>query len=395
MATDPELAPGEIVAGSDFKVVRVLGSGGMGTVYEVEDVSVGRRFVLKTLHMKLIDRPEILGRFQREARVLAQLTHPNIVEVITFKWTADARRRCYYVMEKLDGRSLRQLLREHGPLDARTATGMAIDLFDAIDHAHDNDVIHRDIKPENLFIHRNRDGGWIAKLLDFGVMKLLQADSDTAGRFLGTLKYAAPEQFEGWGAVKASDLYAAGLVIYEMIAGVSPFDDTTNDSELTLAQARRVPPLLSEVAPTPVPPALDALVAELIEKKADNRPQTALEVANRLREIQRTLLAEDSSDTLLGSNPPVARSARPRRARPLNFKQLPRRLARRAPELTFALLVAVGAFISFTMLRRSRTSSDAVLVASPPPVVSALPLAPSASSKPLDAGAPARNKAPR
>ena len=164
---------GEQVPGTVYKVVRLIGAGGMGTVYDVEDTTIGKRYVLKTLHHRFGAREDLVRRIQREARTLAALHHPNIVEVITAGVTADDLRLPYYLMERLSGQSLRLILEKKGQLELSHAYHIGIDLLDALDHAHDKGVIHRDVKPDNIFLHRTNAGITITKLLDFGIVSLL------------------------------------------------------------------------------------------------------------------------------------------------------------------------------------------------------------------------------
>jgi len=176
--------PGHFIAGTVYKVVRHIATGGMGTVYDVEDTTVGKRYVLKTLHPELGDRQDLARRTIKEARTLAQLHHPNIVEVFTVGTTQDTLRLPYYVMERLDGQSLRTVLEKRKSLELPHAYEIAIDLLDALDCAHDKAVIHRDVKPDNVFLHRAPNGTTLTKLLDFGIMRVLDgAKGETAGRF--------------------------------------------------------------------------------------------------------------------------------------------------------------------------------------------------------------------
>ena len=126
----------------------------MGTVYDVEDTTIGKRYVVKTLHPRLGDREDLARRMQNEARTLARLHHPNIVEIFTAGMTADDLRLPFYVMERLRGKSLRMVLEEGGKLGISQAYGIGIDLLDALDHAHDKGVVHRDVKPDNVFLHQ-------------------------------------------------------------------------------------------------------------------------------------------------------------------------------------------------------------------------------------------------
>jgi eukaryotic-like serine/threonine-protein kinase len=287
--------PGELVPGTVYSVVRCIGGGGMGTVYEVEDTSIGKRYVLKTLHPHLCTREDLARRMQNEARTLARLNHPNIVEVITAGVTADEPRRPYYVMERLNGQPLRHVLQKRWQLELTHAYHIAIDLLDALEHAHDKGVIHRDVKPDNIFLHRTAAGVTITKLLDFGIMSLLDASgSETAGRFLGTLRYAAPEQLRGERPTPKMDLYAAGLVIYEMIAGRGPFDDERDPHRVAAAHLHRMPTPLSRYVQ--VPKELDTLLFAVLAKDPDARPRDAFALAASLRNLKNALgTAADSS----------------------------------------------------------------------------------------------------
>ena len=144
-------APGIQVPGTVYQIVKILGAGGMGTVYEVEDTSVGKRYVLKTLHPELGDRQDLARRMQNEARTLARLQHPNIVEVVTAGVTNDEMKLPFYVMERLEGQNIRVVIEKMRRLSVPHAVRITIDLLDALDRAHESGVIHRDVKPDNIF----------------------------------------------------------------------------------------------------------------------------------------------------------------------------------------------------------------------------------------------------
>lgn len=285
-----EYEAGAPVVGTQYRVVQPVGAGGMGAVYEVEDETVGRRFVMKTLHVELRDRPDFVERLQREARILARLNHPNIVQVFTAGVTQDELRLPYYIMEKLEGQNLRRLIEAKRALPLHACLTIAIELLDALDRAHELGVVHRDVKPENLFIHRNGDGTATTKLLDFGIMSLLEGTGPGRGevtnRFVGTMRYAAPEQARGETPTAATDLYAAGLVIYEMVAGRGPFDEVEDLTALCLAHAATVPPAPSSWG-REVPPELEAMILAALAKEPARRPQDAFSMATTLRTLKR------------------------------------------------------------------------------------------------------------
>jgi serine/threonine protein kinase len=279
--------PGTQVPGTVYRVRRLIGAGGMGTVYDVEDTTIGKRFVLKTLHPQLGARDDLARRMQNEARTLARLNHPNIVEVFTAGVTADDLRLPYYVMERLNGQSLRVVLEKKGRLDLGHAYHIAIDLLDALDHAHDKGVVHRDVKPDNIFLHRTSAGVTLTKLLDFGIVSVLDGGNhETAGRFLGTLRYAAPEQLRGERATPKSDVYSAALVVFEILAGRGPFDDEGDPIRISGAHLHKTPPPVSQF--TSVPPELDTLLRAALAKDTETRPRDAFAFAASLRNLKRS-----------------------------------------------------------------------------------------------------------
>ena len=303
--------PGDQVPGTVYRIVGLIGAGGMGTVYDVEDVTIGKRYVLKTLHAQFGAREDLARRMQNEARTLARLNHPNIVEVITAGVTSDDLRLPYYVMQRLNGQSLRLVLEKKGQLELTHAYHITIDLLDALDHAHDKGVIHRDVKPDNIFLHRTASGVTLTKLLDFGIVSILDSASETAGRFVGTLRYAAPEQLRGEKATAKTDVYSAGLVLYEIIAGRGPFDDEGDLQSIGSAHLRKPPPPVSEFAA--VPRELDILLLAALAKDPNWRPRDAFSFAASLRNLKRNQHAPSSSDSIdvMGSGPSSERFLKP------------------------------------------------------------------------------------
>ncbi len=278
--------PGQGVPGTVYRVVRHLATGGMGTVYEVEDTTVEKRYVLKTLHPQLLAREDLAQRMKDEAKVLAKLHHPHIVDVVTAGITQDATRVPYYVMERLNGQNLRWMLERKGALDAVYALRIAIDVLDALQHAHQHGVVHRDVKPENIFLHRDASGTTTTKLLDFGIMRLVdqkKRSSFTRGKFVGTLRYASPEQILGEPLDGSSDVYSLGLVLYEMLCGRGPFDDVTEPVAVGGAHVNRPPPPLSQFVA--VPAEIERIVLASLSKKPEERPRDASSFAEELRRL--------------------------------------------------------------------------------------------------------------
>lgn len=295
MGTAQEYAAGSIIPGTKYRVIRVLGKGGMGTVYEVEDTAIEKRYVLKTLRPNLSGRDDLRTRMVREAKTLAKLEHKNIVQVITADVTADALRLHFIVMEKLNGHTLRTVLDNKGSIDVDPACRLLVDVLNALYAAHEHRIVHRDVKPENIFLHRDPDGVTVPKLLDFGI--ITQEDgpgandtSATGNRFVGTLRYAAPEQLLGARVSVQTDLYAAGLVLFEAITGRGPFDEFGDPMAIAQAHMLREPPKVSTLKP--VPTALDALIASALAKKPADRPHDAFTFAAELNRIARELRGE-------------------------------------------------------------------------------------------------------
>ena len=292
----PQYPAGQQLPGTVYRVVRHLATGGMGSVYDVEDVTVGKRYVLKTLHPQLVSRQDLAKRMEAEARALAKLQHPNIVDVVTAGVTTDDKRMPFYVMERLNGQNLRVVIEKKGSLELSHCYRIAIDVLDALEHAHENSVIHRDVKPENIFLHRNVNGTTITKLLDFGIMRLLDRKaSHTQGKFIGTLRYASPEQIWGGDLGPQTDIYSLGIVLYEMLAGRGPFDDVGDAYAIGAAHAQRPPPPLAQFVA--LPPALEQLVMASLAKAPRERPRDCFSFASELRRMLRDEEAAPKSAT--------------------------------------------------------------------------------------------------
>ena len=307
----PQYQPGEILPGTVYRVVRHLATGGMGSVYDVEDTTVEKRYVLKTLHPQLVAREDLARRMRDEARSLAKLQHPNIVDVITAGVTTDALRMPFYVMERLVGQNLRVVLEKKGALDVTHAYRIAIDVADALEHAHENNIVHRDVKPENIFLHRNANGTTTTKLLDFGIVRLLDRKaSHTHGKFIGTLRYASPEQITGKPVGPATDIYSLGLVLFEMLCGRGPFDEAGDQYAIGAAHASQPAPPLSRFVR--VNPAVEMLVASMLAKAPEERPRDCFAVASELRRLLREEEARPRSATevaVLSAGPPTTQDA--------------------------------------------------------------------------------------
>ena len=288
-----EFQDGELIAGTRYRVVRLIGVGGMGSVYEVEHIELGKRFVLKALLRELARREDLVARLRNEWRALARLQHANIVNVTDAGTSATGVP--FYVMERLDGDTLAGLLKRHRRLHVLEAAAISAQVLDALSAAHDIGIIHRDVKPANIFVAA---GSGAVKLLDFGVAKIADATSVVTARGIavGTPRYMSPEQARGERVDGRSDVYATGLILFEMIAGVGPYDDARDNNELLLAHlAREAPPLSSLVIG--VAPELEQILAGMLAKDCRERPAHARIVAEQLRAFaarQRQVPATDA-----------------------------------------------------------------------------------------------------
>jgi serine/threonine-protein kinase len=257
--------------GGDYSVLGVLGSGGMGAVYLVKDRNIGKRFVLKILHGSLAHRRDLKERFEHEARALGHLSHEGIVEIFRLGRTADGQMP-YYLMEVLSGESLASAIRRHGRLPLRSALGIAVKMLYALQHAHERGVVHRDVKPDNVYLHQGKSSEPMVKLLDFGILKLAEATED-ASVFVGTPRYAAPEQLAGRPVGDKADLYSSGVVLFQMLTGRLPFEGRGAGLAAMLETLHVEAPSLQDHGDYPED--LADVIARALAKDPDARPDDA------------------------------------------------------------------------------------------------------------------------
>ncbi|MGA7121861.1 MAG: serine/threonine-protein kinase [Polyangiaceae bacterium] len=211
-----------------YELLEELGHGGMATVYRALDRRLGREVAVKVIHPHLRDSPEVVSRFNTEARAVAKLRHPNIVEVFDVSDPDEPEQ--YLVVELLGGTTLRKLLQRHKAMPPEVAAALAIELLGALAHAHANGVVHRDVKPENVLIEHRASGPagratTVVKLTDFGIAKLLDAQGVTStGQVLGSPAHMAPEQIEGADVDARADVFGLGVLVYECMVGHLPFE---------------------------------------------------------------------------------------------------------------------------------------------------------------------------
>jgi serine/threonine protein kinase len=280
------------VVGGRYFVRRLCGEGGMGRVYEAEHTDIGKRVALKILHPAYSQTPDLVERLRREARAASKISHPNVVDVTDSGTTPDGA--FFFVMEYLEGIELGELIFKEGKLPLLRALHIGSQICRALQAAHQANVIHRDLKPENVLI-LSRDGQKdFVKVLDFGIAKSGTDGEDEDGKgkdgkarrlthpgmTMGTPEYMAPEQAAGRPADPRSDIYAAGGLIYEMLAGKPPYEGK-NFMEILHKKANTLPPSLSTVRDD-ISPELDALVLRTLAKDPAERPQSMEELGRLL-----------------------------------------------------------------------------------------------------------------
>ncbi|MCW2999880.1 MAG: serine/threonine protein kinase, partial [Solirubrobacterales bacterium] len=260
------MMPGQLIV-DRYELGERLGVGGMSTVQLALDRRLERYVAVKLLAEHLADDPQFVSRFRREALAAARLVHPNVVQVFDFGLD-DASGRHYIVMEVVRGRSGAELLREEGRLILSEAVDLVTQACAGLAYAHRNGVVHRDVKPGNLL--RSDDG--VVKLADFGIAKALSAEESSitqVGSVLGTASYLAPEQARGEDAGPQADLYALGVVSYQLLSGRLPYE-AASLTELALKQQREAPAYLHELDPT-IPEALSLAVDRALALDASDR----------------------------------------------------------------------------------------------------------------------------
>lgn len=331
-----------MVVGDRYKILSVLGRGGMGVVYKCEHIRMGKAMAIKLLHGDLARETKVLERFRREAQAVSRLSSPYTVSVFDY---GTSEGLTYLVMELVDGDDLGRVLRARHHLTPTRAARIVAQACESLAEAHEKGIIHRDVKPENLLVVRRRDGTEQVKMLDFGLARLRDTeernDISAQGALLGTPYYMAPEVISGKSADTRADIYAVGAMLYRCLVGVPPF---TGNSPIAVLTKALTEPLVSPAEKRPdleIPPELNALVCRCLAKQPEERIQSIDDVRKELELFLQGRLTEMSSTDVIRADS-VAPARVPEAIKVATrdeFEAFERRIQR--GRLAFAIVVAM------------------------------------------------------
>ncbi len=303
------------VLNNRFKVESKIGEGGFGAVYRGIQLATGRKVALKLLHPEMTKDENLVARFRREGMVLCNLRDAHTITTYDFDQTPDGT--LYIAMELLEGKSLHQLFHDQAPLEWKRMFKILTEMCSSLAEAHAQGIVHRDLKPENVYLETRPGNPEFVKILDFGIAKVMRGDTidpqspqlTATGQTLGTLEYMSPEQLMGKPLDGRSDVYALGVVSYEMITGRLPFPEAKGPAGLITAQLKQTPIPPSQANPkVSLPAQADRVILKCLEKDKNNRFPDVSALAAALSEV----LATASSEVLAAkSNPSAHRLAPP------------------------------------------------------------------------------------
>ncbi len=286
-----------------YRIEAPIGAGAMGTIYRAHQVNLGKTIVIKVLHRHLMEDPELVQRFHREARAASRLNHPNCVHIIDFGSLADGA--LFIAMEFIAGIDFADLLERSFPLDHLRTVRIARQICSALDEAHANGVLHRDLKPENIMIEDRRNAPDHVKVVDFGIAKIEDGHSRSTRAFqtrvgivCGTPEYMSPEQARGEKLDARSDLYALGVLLFRAVTDCMPFQGDSAVETVTYHITQPIPD--PKAYRSDLPDSLRDLIVTLLAKNREDRPASAMDVHAELERIERELLANPPPETARG-----------------------------------------------------------------------------------------------
>ena len=328
---------GQVLA-ERYQILTRIGEGGMAVVFLAKDLRTGHDVAVKFLRPEFRENPEFLTRFQREATAASKMIHHNIVNLLD---VGGGNEHPYIVIEYVDGKTLKDIIRDRQKLPEVVACEIAIRILSALQHAHQAGIIHRDIKPQNILVNQK---GYI-KVSDFGIARMVGAHTatvaDADNTVMGSVHYFSPEQARGETATVLSDLYSVGVVLYEMLTGHVPFDAETSVA-IALQHVQAKPRPVRELVPE-VSPSVEAVVMQALEKEGARRFHTALEMAQALKIALQSPEKESTMDTpvLTISNGTTQEGSPTRRRR------IRERVAIAALSAFVLVVLALGSFIIY------------------------------------------------
>jgi len=305
---ETDFPTGAIVEGK-FKILSVLGHGGMGTVYKVEQILLKQLFALKTMHKGSFSENS-WRRFQKEAQAISKLHHPNIIGAHDFGMIEGSQP--YLLMDLAEGETLGQKIKRSGPLSLNEALELFIPVCFALSYAHDKGIIHRDLKPSNIILTGGKSSE--PKIVDFGIAKIVDAEEATltrTGEVFGTPFYMSPEQCKGDQIDSRCDIYSLGCVMFEALAGTPPFPGNSAVSIIAQHLGATVPTLRESSLGIEYPAQIEKLVASMLAKSPAERPQKIEEIARELIDIKKNLasLSPGRSHTEAGQHTSESKKA--------------------------------------------------------------------------------------
>jgi serine/threonine protein kinase len=288
-STQLTLPPGEIIPGTRYRIVTRVGAGAMGAVYQAEHVDLEKRVALKTLLAASARDPSAIEHFRQEARAASKIGSPFICDVTDFGELPDGQ--VFYVMEYIDGPSLRQVIEVDKNLAVERVISILRQTCKALGAAHDKGIIHLDVKPDNIMLTTSGRRGGMVKVVDFGIAGLISADAPAEGatpeeRVIGTPDYLAPERIRGKGYDHRSDIYSLGAMAYEMLTGSCPFWHEDLMTTITKHVTDKPQPLRQRVPELEIPGEIETVVLQMLEKNPAERPQSMAVVEAMLCEVQ-------------------------------------------------------------------------------------------------------------